>query len=144
MVELPGIRTVVRMEYHPLFVALFGAFFGAITASFLCVVAERVPNGRGIGGRSTCACGRQLRNRENIPIVGYLRTGGVASCCGAILPPVYLWAELALTISWAVAALTGTRSLSWSVIIAGVTAGSVVLYAAKHIDGGGEQYPSIS
>lgn len=78
-----------------------GFLFGALTASFLCVVGERVPKGLGIGGRSHCACGRQLRWRENIPVIGWLRCRGIASCCGASIPRFYLMAELALGAAWA-------------------------------------------
>jgi hypothetical protein len=46
---------------------LYGAFLGGCLASFGCVVSERVPAGLSIGGRSVCACGRQLKVRENIP-----------------------------------------------------------------------------
>jgi prepilin signal peptidase PulO-like enzyme (type II secretory pathway) len=80
-------------------------WFGALNASFLCVVAERVPRGLSLGGRSKCVCGRQLKLSENIPIFGWLRARGKATCCGATLPRFYLWAELYLSTAWLLAPL---------------------------------------
>lgn len=91
--------------------------FGAITASFLCVVAERVPRKMSLGGRSHCACGRQLKWRENIPVIGWLRVGGVSRCCNSKIPVFYLAAELFLAAAWAVSGY----------LIHGHTAGAMVL-----------------
>lgn len=73
--------------------AFYGLFLGSSLASFACVVAERVPAGVSVNGRSRCGCGRQLRAVENIPLVGWLRARGVASCCGAKIPARYFYAE---------------------------------------------------
>lgn len=73
----------------------YGFFLGSCLASFGCVVAERVPAKETIGGRSHCACGRQLKIRENIPVAGWLAVRGRARCCGAQLPFRYLGWELA-------------------------------------------------
>ena len=75
-----------------LLVLLAGAF-GASIASFLCVVAERMPRGESINGRSHCVCGRQLTWWENIPIVSWLMLRGRARCCGARIPARYVVAE---------------------------------------------------
>jgi len=83
--------------------AMFAGVLGMITASFLCVCAERLPRGLGIGGRSRCACGRMLRWSENIPVLGWVRAGGEAQCCGARIPVFYLLAEVFLGAAWAVA-----------------------------------------
>jgi prepilin signal peptidase PulO-like enzyme (type II secretory pathway) len=74
--------------------ALLGGILGGCTASFLGVVLERLPRGEGIGGRSRCACGRQLTAGENIPVLGWLRVGGRARCCGTRLPVSYLAGEI--------------------------------------------------
>jgi prepilin signal peptidase PulO-like enzyme (type II secretory pathway) len=103
---------------------LYGVVLGAALASFACVVSERVPAGRGINGRSACACGRQLRLHENVPVVGWLSTGGRARCCGAKLPARYvlweaaygLWGALVLGWAWhrwtegALTAVSGTAA----------------------------------
>lgn len=92
-----------------IFVALgvvYGAVLGACLASFGCVVSERVPAGRGINGRSQCACGRQLRASENIPVIGWLRARGGTACCGATLPARYVQWELAYA-GWGALVLGG-------------------------------------
>lgn len=72
---------------------VFLAFmFGASWASFFGVVIERTKRGETIMGRSHCTCGRQLRWYENIPVFGWLATGGKARCCGSKIPVSYvLW-----------------------------------------------------
>jgi hypothetical protein len=107
------------------------AVFGAITASFLCVVGERVPRGMSIGGRSHCVCGRQLRWRENLPILGYLTSRGVARCCGARIPRFYLIAELLLAAAWALAGAAWSTNPLTAVTIAAVSAGGLVLGARR-------------
>lgn len=74
-------------------VVLFG-MLGASVSSFLSVVIERGKTGESINGRSHCACGRKLHWYENVPIIGWLRIGGVAKCCGAKLPVSYLMGEV--------------------------------------------------
>lgn len=82
---------VILMELVLVFLAFM---LGASLASFAGVVIERVPKGESINGRSHCACGRQLKWYENVPVFGYLFTGGKAKCCGAKLPVWYLFFEL--------------------------------------------------
>lgn len=82
------------------FLSIYAGLFGAIFASFACVVAERVPKGVSINGRSQCVCGRTLKARENIPILGWLLSGGKARCCGARIPAHYFGAEVAGFIGW--------------------------------------------
>jgi prepilin signal peptidase PulO-like enzyme (type II secretory pathway) len=77
---------------------------GASLASFLGVVIERVPKKESINGRSHCACGRQLKWYENVPVFGYLRTGGKAKCCGSQLPVWYVLFETGLGLVFAVIA----------------------------------------
>lgn len=74
--------------------AVYGALMGAALASYGCVIAERVPRGETLGGRSHCACGRQLRAAELAPVLGWVACRGRARCCGARLPIGYLVAEL--------------------------------------------------
>lgn len=83
---------------------LLAFFLGASIASFTGVVIERVPKGESINGRSHCACGRQLKWYENIPVVGYLSIGGVAKCCGAKLPVWYVLFEIGLGLVFAAVA----------------------------------------
>lgn len=81
---------------------VFIAFcLGASIASFLGVVVERGRKGESILGRSHCACGRQLKNTENIPVIGWLKIGGKTKCCNTKLPVSYLLSELGLGLLFA-------------------------------------------
>lgn len=83
------------MYYASLILLLILAFFfGGALASFAGVVIERVPKGESIMGRSHCACGRQLKGYENVPVIGWLAIGGKTKCCGTKLPVWYLLFEL--------------------------------------------------
>lgn len=73
--------------------AVMGVLLGGTIASFLGVVLERIPRRVSVNGRSRCACGRQLRWYENIPVLGWLRTGGTTTCCDQRLPVSYLISE---------------------------------------------------
>lgn len=99
-----------------LFAALYGFFLGGVFASFYGVVAERVPKRLSLGGRSNCACGRRLRASENVPILGWLATGGTARCCGASLPRSYLIAEIG-----------GGLGVAAVSLLAGIAAGITVI-----------------
>jgi prepilin signal peptidase PulO-like enzyme (type II secretory pathway) len=111
--------------------AFCGGVFGAITASFLCVVAERVPRGLSLGGRSHCVCGRQLLWRENIPVLGWLRVGGVSRCCSSKIPVFYLVAELFLAAGWAVSGYLVRDHLVAGVALGFCAAGAVVAIGVR-------------
>jgi prepilin signal peptidase PulO-like enzyme (type II secretory pathway) len=94
-------------------------FFGACFASFLNVVAWRVPRGRGINGSSYCPhCNVRLRMSDNMPIVGWLKNGGRCRDCKTPITFRYLIVELslglvtlllvALTVFWSGINLPGT------------------------------------
>lgn len=79
------------------FLVCWFTFFGSCFASFLNVVAWRVPRGRTINGSSHCPkCDFKLRLTDNIPIYGWLRNGGRCSSCKASISPRYLIVELIL------------------------------------------------
>lgn len=70
---------------------------GSSIASFLNVVAYRLPRGRSILGRSSCPrCNQRLSLWENMPIFGWLRYGGRCRTCRLPISPRYLWVELIL------------------------------------------------
>ncbi len=72
-------------------------FLGSCFASFLNVVAWRVPRGGSINGSSHCPnCDQQLRFRDNTPIIGWLRNGGRCSNCHLRIPVRYLLVEFFL------------------------------------------------
>lgn len=68
--------------------------FGASWASFFGVVYERAGTGESINGRSHCACGRQLKWYENVPVFGWLLSGGKTRCCNKGIPAWYFLTEL--------------------------------------------------
>ena len=83
---------------------LFFFFYGALTASLMLVLAERVPNHRTLGGRSECdACGHALTLLEVLPVLGWAVLRGRTRCCGARLTPVYLGVEVVGGLWWACA-----------------------------------------
>lgn len=105
--------TVVGMPTTDTFILFVAEYFlvgfafvlGAIIASFLCVVVERVPRKKSINGRSQCICGRQLSAWENIPIVSWTLLGGRSRCCKSRIPAFYVLAEIGLGSAWALSVL---------------------------------------
>ena len=89
------------------YVAAMAAVLGAALASFLGVVCERAPLGHSIGGRSRCACGRELRAHELVPVLYWLYLAlfrqGRARCCGAKVPAYYGVTEMVLAADFAAA-----------------------------------------
>lgn len=108
---------------EPIFLAAYtlqlvcGFFLGAAIASFLGVVIERVPKKESIMGRSHCACGRQLKWYENVPVIGWLVVGGKTRCCKSRIPVWYFISEL-------IAGLVGLGLTWWALdsYIASLTA----------------------
>jgi prepilin signal peptidase PulO-like enzyme (type II secretory pathway) len=79
------------------FVYLWITFLGSCFASFLNVVAWRVPRGRSILGSSHCPhCDRQLALKDNVPIFGWLNNDGKCRNCRAPIAVRYLIVELLL------------------------------------------------
>ncbi len=72
-------------------------FLGGCFASFLNVVAWRVPRGRGINGSSMCpACNSKLKFSDNLPVIGWIRNGGQCRHCRQPISPRYLIVEVIL------------------------------------------------
>ena len=70
---------------------------GLAAGSFLTVCIQRLPRRESvIAPRSRCyACGRRIRWRDNVPIVGYLRLRGRCRDCGAPIGAIYPAVEIA-------------------------------------------------
>ena len=80
-----------------LFVVSWIFFFGSCFASFLNVVAWRVPRGRGINGSSHCPhCDIQLSMKDNIPVWGWFKNRGRCRACQTPITVRYLVVESAL------------------------------------------------
>lgn len=72
-------------------------FVGGCVASFLNVVAWRLPQKRSILGGSACPnCGQGLTFRENLPFIGWLNQEGISKCCRQPIPSRYFWVEVFL------------------------------------------------
>jgi leader peptidase (prepilin peptidase) / N-methyltransferase len=68
---------------------------GASFASFITVLAERIPKEETIMGRSHCNhCLKQLDFIHLIPVFSYLVQGGKSSCCKKRIPLKYLVVEI--------------------------------------------------
>ncbi|MEZ6095808.1 MAG: prepilin peptidase [Pirellulaceae bacterium] len=80
-----------------LFAAIWTFFLGGCFASFLNVVAWRLPQGKTLLGKSHCpSCGATLSLKENMPLIGWMDCGGVSRCCGLPIPSRYFWVEFFL------------------------------------------------
>ena len=88
-------------------IASFGFIGGAVTGSFLSVVAHRVPRGESIvGPRSRCAgCGAQIAAYDNIPIVSWLLLRGRCRHCGERISARYPLIEVGTGLLFALVAV---------------------------------------
>jgi leader peptidase (prepilin peptidase) / N-methyltransferase len=80
-------------------IALRAGLFGLVGlafGSFLTVVTHRVPKGESpLAPRSRCpACGTQLRNIDNIPVLSWVVLRGRCRSCGARISAMYPLTEL--------------------------------------------------
>jgi leader peptidase (prepilin peptidase)/N-methyltransferase len=103
-----------------------GAIGGAIAGSYIATICVRWPQGtQATAGRSRCdSCNRQLSAFELIPLLSWLGTRGRCRTCGAPIPKLHLWVELAAA---ALAALAlalepnlrgATLALFWLLLLA--------------------------
>ncbi len=72
-------------------------FLGGCFASFLNVVAWRLPRGRGVNGSSMCPfCETELLFSDNLPVFGWIRNSGQCRTCETPISPRYLIVEIFL------------------------------------------------
>jgi leader peptidase (prepilin peptidase)/N-methyltransferase len=85
------------------FWALLAALLGLAIGSFLNVVIYRVPAGESIvSPPSKCPrCGSEIRNRHNVPVLGWLVLHGKCFDCGLPISPRYPLVEAATGIVFA-------------------------------------------
>jgi leader peptidase (prepilin peptidase)/N-methyltransferase len=74
--------------------------FGLAIGSFMTVVAARVPAGESVvSPRSRCPhCGAEIRNRDNIPVLGWIMLRGRCHNCGERISARYPLLELSTAI----------------------------------------------
>lgn len=99
----------------PFLLTLFAALIGACLGSFANVAALRSLSGADwVKQPSACfSCGEKLTVMQNLPLYGFLRHGGHAACCGAVLPSRYIWVELGM----AALAVLAVITLPWQVVL---------------------------
>lgn len=93
-----------------LFTVLFAVIFfvlGSVVGSFSNVIAYRVPIKESlVKGRSHCtSCGKQILNRDLIPIFSWIFLGGKCRCCKEKISPRYMIVELLTALSYLAAFL---------------------------------------
>lgn len=91
-------------------------FMGSVVGSFLNVLAYRIPIKESIvKGRSHCtSCGRQILNRDLIPVFSWIFLRGKCRFCGEKISPRYMIVELICGLSY----LTAFLALGISVKLA--------------------------
>ncbi len=84
----------------PLLFYFFVLVFGLVFGSFNTVLVARIPQRESLWGRSKCSfCGVQIQNKDNIPLLGYLRLRGKCRSCSQSFSRRYLYLELATAIA---------------------------------------------
>lgn len=74
---------------------ILAGLLGMIFGSFLNVCILRIPEEKGIGGRSACPkCHYQLSWYDNIPVLSYLFLRGKCRKCSLKISPIYPFVEL--------------------------------------------------
>lgn len=113
------------------------AFFmlGAVIASFVGALVDRYRTGQSVlSGRSRCdRCGAPLAPGALVPLLSYFALGGRARCCGARVSAASTFAEGALGILYALAALSLGASLALPFFLAALAALlALVRYDLRH------------
>ncbi len=111
------------------------ALLGAITGSFVGVIAERLNTGQSfVTGRSRCnSCARPLGPRDLVPVFSWIIARGRCFTCGARVPWQYLVLELLLGSAFAYA--YGAIGLTLALVpflIALATLAFIVVYDLRH------------
>lgn len=84
----------------PLFLFLLIAIFGLIFGSFNTVLVARIPTRESLWGRSKCTlCGVQIRNKDNIPLFGYLLLRGKCRNCRQHFSRRYFYLEITTAVA---------------------------------------------
>jgi len=80
--------------------ALVALPFGLAIGSFMTVVTARVPAGESLlRPRSKCPrCGTTIRDRDNVPVLGWVLLRGTCHACGERISPLYPALELTTAI----------------------------------------------
>lgn len=110
-------------------------FLGAIIASFMAVVAERLYTGQSwIQGRSACnSCSRELGVADLVPVFSWLFSRGRCRTCYAKVPVLYAIGEATLGVLFALAYLKLGLSLALAALLASFAVlAFIVMYDLRH------------
>jgi len=93
----------------PRFSALLLILIAPFMGSFLALLADRLPRGEDVIVKpSHCRrCDARLRLRDLVPVLSFVSTRGRCRHCGAAIPPVTLYSEIAATGAAVLAVLAG-------------------------------------
>lgn len=120
----------------PTSLLLIGFFFlGAIVASFMAVIAERLYTGQSwVRGRSACnSCSRELSAADLVPVLSWLCSRGRCRTCYARIPILYAIGEATLGILFVLAYLKLGMSLALMVLLATFAVlAFIVMYDLRH------------
>ena len=117
----------------PLLIGFF--FLGAIIASFMAVIAERLYTGQSwIHGRSACnSCSRDLSAIDLVPVFSWLFSGGRCRTCHARIPIVYAVGEATLGVLFSLAYLKLGLSFPFIVLLGTFAVlAFIVMYDLRH------------
>lgn len=110
-------------------------FLGAIVASFISVLAERVNTGQSwIQGRSRCnSCNEFLGVLDLVPVLSWVSTVGRCRHCSARVPWIYTASELVLGALFVLAyAKAGLSPVLMALLLFLAVLAFVVLYDLRH------------
>lgn len=95
--------------------AVTAALFGSALGSYLGVVIDRLPAGRGLREASVCGrCGSTIRRVDNVPVFSYLLLRGRCRSCGVRIAPAWWLLEVGLAAVWA--ACAAALELAWPLV----------------------------
>lgn len=112
------------------------ALLGAVLASFIGVLADRIHTGEPIvSGRSRCnSCGRQLSFLDLVPMLSWLLSLGRCRTCKARVPAIYALSETTLAVVFVLAYLKLETTVMLVVFLAAITVLTfIVLYDLRHM-----------
>ena len=129
-------------EVPPALVAGIAGVLGLVVGSFLNVVAYRVPRGESVvSPPSACpACGYAIRNRHNVPVLGWLMLRGRCFDCAEPISPRYPIVEAATGLLFA---LVGWRFAGEPMLLAAYLTFAAIAVALALIDVDVHRLPNV-
>jgi len=124
------------LDLQSLIVVFFFFYLGAIIASFVGVIVERINTGTSwVSGRSRCdSCGRTLRSFELIPIISWVAALGHCGMCGSLISWRSTISEFVLGVFFGAAYISLGLSLALIAFLVALSCLlAIVLYDLRHM-----------